>query len=76
MTQYTAQSVYDYLALGKAGDYVDFKFDGINGKARITRLTNHFCTMPTCEVKFNDGTKFEEYRPSVMLPLIELLMAL
>lgn len=76
MTQYTAQSVYDYLALGKAGDFVDFKFEENGGNARITRLTNHFCTMPTCEVEISNGTKFVEHRPSVLLPLIELLMAL
>ena len=39
MTQHTEQQVYDYLALGNAGDFVEFEFDTFPGKAKITRVT-------------------------------------
>lgn len=76
MEQYTEQQVYDYLALGNAGDFVEFEFDMFPGKAKITRVTDHFCTMPDCKVEVNGHDLGVESRPSVLLPMIGWLMTL
>lgn len=71
MATYTVQNVYDYLRFGKAGYYVEFTCP--DKKVVIERLTHGIDTMPTCRIT-GDGSAREEWKPSVIEPLIERLL--